>query len=106
MAARRLHWPGSWPWPLPAVLAWLLAWLLFKLLAAQGVHAGIRAAGAGHRHTLAGKLFDRRFQRTLHGRAIVLALPADKRRSVIFQGQAITHQKNRVPAGSGKPFSS
>ena len=47
---------------------------------AQGMHAGIGAAGAGDGDALAGEFFDRLFQRALHRRAIVLALPADKGR--------------------------
>ena len=64
MAARRLHWPGSWPWPLPAVLAWLLAWLLFKLLAAQGVHAGL-ALGAASALGVAASLWGQSWWRRL-----------------------------------------
>ena len=64
---------------------------------AQGMHAGIGAARARDRHALAGKFLDGVFQRALHRRAIVLALPADKGAAVIFQGQAIAHQEKRVP---------
>ncbi len=56
---------------------------------AQRMDAGIGAARAGDGDALAGKFFDRVFQRALHRGAIVLALPADKRPAVIFQGQAI-----------------
>ena len=63
---------------------------------AQGMHPGIGAAGAGHRHALAGEFLDRRFQRALHRGAIVLALPADKRPAVIFQGQAIARHQDKA----------
>lgn len=34
-------WPAQWRWPWPALLAWLLAWAVFKLLAQQGLAAGV-----------------------------------------------------------------
>ena len=46
MAASSKLWPGHWQWPLPAVLAWLLTWLVFKLLAGQGVAAGLALGAA------------------------------------------------------------
>src|SRR5262249_12247197 len=73
---------------------------------AQGMHAGIGAARTGDRHPFAGKLLDRIFQRTLHRRSVVLALPAYKRRAVIFQREAeAAHQPSRVPGGKAKPLS-
>ena len=66
---------------------------------AEGVHAGIGAPGAGDRDALAAKFEDRLFQSALHRRAVVLALPADERRSVIFDGEAIArHQTCREDA--------
>ena len=70
---------------------------------AQRMHAGIGAARAGDGDALAGEFQDRLFQRALHRRPIVLPLPADKRRAVIFEGEAIArHQTTTVPRGSGK----
>ena len=48
MSASSKLWPGHWQWPLPAVLAWLLAWLVFKLLAGQGVAAGLALGAADY----------------------------------------------------------
>ena len=60
---------------------------------AHGMHAGIGAARAGDSDARAGEFLDRLFQRALHRGAIVLALPADKRPAVIFQGQAIARHQ-------------
>ena len=74
---------------------------------AQGVHPGIGTARAGYGDALSRKLRDRVFQRALDRSAIVLALPADKGRAVIFQGEAIArHQANCVPGAKAKPLSS
>ena len=56
---------------------------------AQSVDAGIRAPGGGGTHPLARKRLDGAFQRGLHGRPVVLRLPADERAAVIFDGQFI-----------------
>ena len=57
----------------------------------QRMHARIGAARAGDGDRFAGEFEDRRFQRALHRRAIVLPLPARKRPAVIFERQAIAH---------------
>src|SRR5476651_982526 len=50
----------------------------------QRMHARVGAAGALHRELLARKCQNRRDNVPLHGRAIILDLPADERRVVIF----------------------
>src|SRR5580698_3944944 len=72
----------------------------------QGMDTGIGAARAGHGDPLARKFFHRAFQRALHRSAIILALPADKGRPVIFQRDAIAHQEKTMPGGRTKPFNS
>ena len=55
----------------------------------QRMHAGIGASGAEHGDALAGKSRDRFRQYALHRDAVVLRLPADKRRAVIFDGELV-----------------
>ena len=52
---------------------------------AKGMNAGVGAPGAVHPHRLAAKCGDRLLERLLHRKAIVLPLPADKFRAVIFE---------------------
>ena len=56
---------------------------------AERVHAGIGAAGALQRDALAGKRCDRFGDHALHRDAVVLHLPADERRAVIFDGELV-----------------
>ena len=56
---------------------------------AECMHAGIGASGAGNRDALAGEGRDRVGERALHGDAVVLRLPADKRRAVVFDGELV-----------------
>ena len=51
---------------------------------AERVDAGVGAAGALHHDLLAGERLDRRHDRALHRRRIVLVLPAGERRAVVF----------------------
>ena len=53
----------------------------------QGVHTGIRAAGAGQVRGLPCGPGQRCFQHLLHRQAVVLALPAGIARAVIFDGE-------------------
>src|ERR1700679_2477871 len=73
---------------------------------AQRVDAGIGAARAGYRYSRTGQFFDRSLKRSLYRGTIVLTLPADKGRAVVFQGQPVAHQEKRVPTGRPKPFNS
>ena len=66
---------------------------------AQRMHAGIRAAGAAHRHGLARQLVDGLGEAALHGGAGGLDLPADERRAVVFDGDAVAgHVLRRLVA--------
>ena len=56
---------------------------------AQRMDAGIGPAGALHEHDLAAELRHRAFERALHGRAVLLDLPADERPAVIFDGELV-----------------
>src|SRR5260370_18736315 len=68
------------------------------------VHAGIGTARAVNESLLAADRVDRIFDRTLHGSAIVLDLPAAIRRAVIFDGEFVTgHQLSRIGGFSGVP---
>ena len=51
---------------------------------AKSMHAGIGAAGASGGHVLAGERLDRFRQAPLHRDAVLLHLPADEGRTVIF----------------------
>src|SRR5947209_17276649 len=69
-----------------------------------GVHAGIGASRRMHDAPLAEDALDGCFDRLLHRRSICLALPADKRRAVIFDRQLVAiHQVRRAPANSRAP---
>src|SRR5260370_11072539 len=68
------------------------------------VHAGIGAACAIDADMLAADRLDRGFQRALHRDAIVLDLPAAKRRTVIFDDEFVAgHQLSRAGGFSGVP---
>jgi len=56
----------------------------------ERMHAGIRAPGTLHLHALAAKRFGRIGERTLHRQPVILHLPADERRAVIFDQQLVT----------------
>ena len=56
---------------------------------AQRVHARVGAASAAHASRLAREAEHRILERALHGRAIGLALPAEERRAVVFDGDAV-----------------
>ena len=56
---------------------------------AERVHTGIGAAGAANVDAGSGELFDGVDQPALHGWPVRLDLPAEKRRSVVFECQAI-----------------
>ena len=56
---------------------------------AERVHAGIGAPGAGDGDALAGEGRDRLGEHALHRGAVVLHLPADKGRAVIFDGELV-----------------
>src|ERR1700687_5912618 len=71
---------------------------------AERVHAGIGAAGAVNADLLAADRLDRLLQRALHRRAVVLDLPAAKRRAVIFDDEFVAgHQLSRAGGLSGVP---
>ena len=55
----------------------------------QGMHAGIGAARSAHADLLARELADCTFQLALDRDASGLELPADKRRAVVFDGDAV-----------------
>ena len=55
----------------------------------ERMHAGVRAAGPAHRDGLAGELADRLGQPALHRDAQRLQLPADERRAVVFERDAV-----------------
>src|SRR6202035_6014603 len=55
----------------------------------ERMHASIGTAGAMNAHLLAADCLDRRLQRALHRRAIVLNLPAAERRAVIFDDEFV-----------------
>ncbi len=61
---------------------------------AERMHAGIGAPGAEHGDAFAGKSRDRFGQHALHRDAVVLCLPADKRRAVIFDGELVAGHGN------------
>ena len=70
----------------------------------QRVHTGVGAAGAIDADLFAANRFHGIFQRALHGRGIVLDLPAGKRRAVIFNDEFVTgHQTSRAGGFSGVP---
>src|ERR1700686_2869028 len=70
----------------------------------QRMHAGVGAAGAVNADMLAADRLDRIFQRALHGRTIVLDLPAAERRAVIFDDEFVAgHQASRAGGFSGVP---
>ena len=56
---------------------------------AQRVNARIRAAGTAHTRRLSREAKQRIFERPLHGRTLRLALPAEERRAVVFNGDAV-----------------
>ncbi len=59
----------------------------------QRMHAGIGAAGALHAHGLADGRLDRRLERALHGRLMVLHLPAAERAAVVFDHQPVARHR-------------
>src|SRR5580704_12920010 len=66
----------------------------------QRIDTGVGAPGAVHSNTLAGKSLDRRGQRALNGRAVVLHLPADIRPAVIFDGELVARHQGSTLAGA------
>ena len=67
---------------------------------AEGVDAGVGAAGAGDVHRLGAKFEDGVFERTLDRGAVVLTLPAGEGTAVIFERELpARHQTSRVPLG-------
>src|SRR5579884_1899740 len=71
---------------------------------AARVHARVSSAGGMYDARFAAYALDRRFDRLLHGYAVRLALPADKRRTVIFDCELVTrHQLRSAPVGMRVP---
>ena len=56
---------------------------------AERMHAGIGAAGAARDGVFAGERLDGFGEPPLHRSAILLHLPADERRAVIFEGELV-----------------
>ena len=70
----------------------------------QRVHAGVGAARTMDADRFAADRLHRGFERTLHGGAIVLDLPAGERRAVIFDGELVAgHQFRRAGGFSAVP---
>ena len=67
---------------------------------AERMHAGIGASGADDRDALAGKSRDRFGEHALHRDAIVLRLPADKGRAVIFDGELVAGHARSAQHGA------
>ena len=71
----------------------------------QGVHARVRSPCAPDADALARELHDRILKRALHRNALRLLLPADKRRSVVFDEEAVARHgsggSNRKSRGAG-----
>ncbi len=67
---------------------------------AQRMHAGVGAPGAMGGRALARHGEKRVLQRLLDRKAILLALPADERRAVIFEGELETRHRRSIRAGS------
>ena len=74
---------------------------------AERMHAGVGAPGTGNNDALAGEGRDRVGEHALHRNAVVLRLPADKRRAVIFDGEFVAWHldchSTRVPGAIGVP---
>ena len=71
---------------------------------AHGMDAGIGAPGTSDDDGFTGEREDRLFEGGLDGVAVLLALPADIGRAIIFDGHAeARHQAITVPLGSGVP---
>ena len=70
----------------------------------QRMHAGIGAARAMDANLFAADRLHRGFHRALHGRCVVLDLPAGERRAVIFDDEFVAgHQPSRAGGFSGVP---
>ena len=68
----------------------------------ERMHAGIGAARAARDDLLAGEGFDRFGEATLHRGAILLHLPADEGRAVIFEGELVAgHGASLVEDAAG-----
>src|ERR1700722_7350021 len=65
---------------------------------AERVYAGISASGAGNHSTLAGKGGYSVGKNALHRNAVVLHLPADERRAVIFDGELVARHRRFTAA--------
>ena len=75
----------------------------------ERVDAGVGAPRSLHVDDLAAELRHGLFERALHGRTVVLDLPADKRPAVIFDGELVawhgldvTFPGENRPGGRGK----
>src|ERR1700726_1158178 len=66
----------------------------------ERVHAGVGAAGAMHAHLLSADRFHRGLERALHGRGVILDLPARERRAVIFDGELVAGHLDPVSVSS------
>src|ERR1700682_6204125 len=66
----------------------------------QRMHAGVGAPSAMNANLLAADRLDRGFQRALYGGAVVLDLPAAKRRAVIFDGEFVAGHFDPIWASS------
>ena len=68
---------------------------------AERMHAGIGAAGAARDHVLAGERLDGFGQAPLHRDAVLLHLPADEGRAVIFECELVAgHRLICLKAGT------
>src|SRR5258708_22199121 len=73
----------------------------------ERVHTGVGAPGALYADLLAAEALGCRRQQSLHGRSIVLNLPADEWPAVIFDNKLVARHgatyPNRTPGGTGLP---
>src|SRR3984957_8075331 len=69
----------------------------------QRVDPGIGAAGAVDGDALAAEALGGGFQDFLHGKPVLLALPADQAGAVIFERQLVAGHGRIVPGGMAKP---
>src|SRR5690242_2489998 len=75
---------------------------------AERVNPRIGATGRADANALAGKCSNGFAENALHGHAVVLRLPADERRAVIFDGELVAGHRTRsqcnvLPRAIGKP---
>jgi hypothetical protein len=62
---------------------------------AEGVDAGVGAAGAADHHRLAGERQRGLLDRLLDGPPVLLPLPTDKRAAIIFDGELVARHADQ-----------